>query len=407
MTLTASTDLLSPEVLTEAVRGAFAQKTAFMGSRLAALGVVVVSGSMPEGGPKAIGQTIKVPYFGTLGEFSDGPEATPAVPAKLRQTSEDATITRSYLSFEMSTWAQGSALTNPMVGDPYEEGARQLLEAATRRMDKLITTEAASAGIFTKDVHNSTVPRQLDWDLVVDACRDGWGDEQEDKVAMLVHSTTEADLLKLKDSTGRPLLLESQTAEGTVRKMAGMEVVVSDRLPLTSSLMGAVTSSGTTPPVATLAGTPLGAWRLAIDCEVSHGSDTTIKFSLDGGYTWSASIAAADDGVPVALIDTTADSLVGVNGLSGITVAFASGTFNADNAWTATAALETTSLLLKKRSLAFWYASGHLNLQTDKDILLDSDIAAVHLYAAPHRYRRMATGTKPGVIPIIHNVSGY
>jgi hypothetical protein len=198
------------------------------------------------------------------------------VPAKLRQTSEDATITRSYLSFEMSTWAQGSALTNPMAGDPYEEGARQLLEAATRRMDKLITTEAVSAGIYEKDVFSATVPRGLDWDLVVDACRDGWGDEQEDKAVMLVHSTTEADLLKLKDSTGRPLLLESQTAEGTVRKMAGMEVVVSDRLPLTNSLMGAVTSSGTSPPVATLAGTPLGAVGRDDDLDVVAGEELDV-----------------------------------------------------------------------------------------------------------------------------------
>ena len=171
--------------------------------------------------------------------------------------------------------------------------------------------------------------------------------------------------------------------------------------------MGSVTSSGTTPPVATLAGTPLGPWRLAIDCTLSHASATTIKFSTDGGNTWSAAIAAADDAVAVPLIDTAADSLVGVNGRTGITVAFASGTFNADNAWTANAVIKSTSLLLKKRALTFYYSSGNLSLLQDRNILKHAEFAAMHLYSVAHRYKRVATGTKPGVCPIIHNVSGF
>jgi len=43
----------------------------------------------------------------------------------------------------------------------------------------------------------------------------------------------------------------------------------------------------------------------------------------------------SDDGVPVALIDPAVDSPVGDNGQTGLTVAFAEGTFNTDNLWTA------------------------------------------------------------------------
>jgi len=31
----------------------------------------------------------------------------------------------------------------------------------------------------------------------------------------------------------------------------------------------------------------------------------------------------------------------------------------------------------------------------------------MHLYAAAHRYRRLANSTKAGVIQVVHNVSGY
>jgi hypothetical protein len=189
--------------------------------------------------------------------------------------------------------------------------------------------------------------------------------------------------------------------------MAGLRVVVSDRVPLTSSTMGTVTSSGTSPPVATLAGTPLGPWRLHIDAITGDGTTITFRFSTDGGNTWSATLTAADDGVPVALIDTAVDSLVGVNGKTGLTVAFAAGTFNADNLWTSTAALQVTSLLLKKGALAFWYSSGNMELDTDKNILKHAKLAAMHLYSAPHRYKRVPGGTKPGVVPIVHNVGGF
>ena len=407
MTITTVSDVFQPEVLTEAVQGVFGQKTAFMGSRLAALGAVVVEGSMPEGGPKAIGVTIKVPYFGVIGEFTNNPDGSSTTPNKIQQTSESATVTRDSLAFEVSAWAQGNAAVNPNVGDPYEEAARQIMVAAERAMDRRLITASAASGVYVKDVYSSTVPVTINWDLVIDAKVEGWGDEQEEMVAILVHSHTHKDMLKLKDSSGRPLLIQAQADGGPVDRFCGLPVVISDRVPLTGSTMGAVTSSGTTPPVATLTGTPLGAWKLQIDCMLSHASDTLIRFSTDGGNTWSANIAATDSGVPVALTDTAVDSLVGVNGATGVSVAFAAGTFNADNLWTATASVKTMSLLLKRRALAFWYNRSALAMKTDTNILADTNIGAMHLYGAAHRYRRMPTGTKPGIVQLVHNVSGY
>lgn len=409
MTITTNSDVFQPEILTEAVKGVFGQKTAFMGSLLARLGAVVVSGTMPEGGPEAIGTTIKVPYFGTLGEFVANADGSAVTPNKLSQTSENGTVSRDSLAFEISRWAQGNAAVNPNVGDPYEEAARQALVSAERAMDKRIITASAASGIYVKDVYSSTSPRTIDWDLIIDAKTQGWGDEQEDLVGMAVHSQTHKDMMKLKDSTGRPLLLLGQNQGGPIDTFCGLPVVVSDRVPLTGSTMGAATSTGTTPPVITLTGTPLGAWNLSVDCVVggAHGT-ATYRFSTDGGNTWSANVTTnATPGTAVALTDTAIDSIVGVNGATGVSVAFAAGTFNADNLWTSTASVKTMSILLKRNALAFWYNQRALALATQPNVLAHSNIAAMHLYACAYRYRRIPGGTKPGVVQVVHNVSGF
>lgn len=409
MAQTTVSDVFQPEILTEAVQAAFGQKTAFMGSRLASLGAVVVEGTMPEGGTRAIGTTVKVPYFGTIGEFTNNPDGSALTPSKIAQVSENATVTRDSLGFSVTAWAQGNAAVNPNVGDPYAEASRQIVVAAQRAMDKRIITAASASGVYVKDVYSSSTPVLIDWDLVLDARFDGWGDEQDDLAGILMHSQAHKDAMKLKDSTGRPMLFSSQGEGGPLDTFAGLPVCVSDRVPVTGSSMGAVSSSGSSPPTISLSGTPLGAWRLQIDIVVGGSDGTaTYRFSVDGGNTWSDTMTTPSGGGAVALTDTAADSLVGVNGATGVTATFASGTYNANNLYTSTASLKVMTLILKKRSLAFWYNRAALALKTDSNIRDDSDEAAMHLYAAAHRYRRLnAMSTKPGVIQLVHNVSGY
>lgn len=54
------------------------------------------------------------------------------------------------------------------------------------------------------------------------------------------------------------------------------------------------------------------------------------------------------------------------------------------------------TLALRRGSLVFWY-NGVPSVDTDKDILVDSRVAAVNLYYASHLYTRMPGRTKPGV----------
>lgn len=397
MTVTVKSDVLIPEILAETVQGAFAQKNAFMGSQLAQLGIVVVDGSFPGKGPEVIGNEVTIPYFGTLGEFAANADGSAVTPNAVKMTNEKSTVARSSLAFEVSVWASGGG-----VSDPYAEAANQIVAAAQREMDKRVMTAAVATGGLRRDVYSASIPVQMSYDLVVDT-KLMWGDEGSDVVAMAVHSKTMADMLKLKDSTGMPLLTLPQ--DGKVARFVGLPVIESDRLPLTGSSMGSVTSTGTSPPVLTITGTPTGPWSLVIECQVGGAHTTaTYRFSTDGGNTWSADITTLGAGVAQALTDTATDSLVGANGTTGLSVAFAAGTFNADNDWKSTAVIKATSLLLKRNSLAFWYNRNALTLETDRDILAHTKLGAMHLYYAAHRYRRVRGGTKPGVAVIQHNV---
>lgn len=402
MAKTTITDGIDPEILTEAVQGAFAGKNAFMGSFLVATGAAVVDGSFPESAPNRIGSTIEVPYFGTLPPFVPNPDGNAVTPQKLAQVSETAVVSRDSLAFEVTRWAE-----NGWKGDPYDESARQIQLQATRAMDARLITAATAPGTIVKNRYvasGATAANFLSWDAVVEA-RTAWGDELgEGVVGMLMNSAAYSDVLKLKDSGGRPLMVDSMR-EGDFPRLAGLPVHVSDRIDMTGSSMGAVTSSGTTPPVVTLAGVPNGGYNLKIDI-VAGGAlgAATFRFSTDGGYAWSATIPTA---ASVPLIDPAVDSLVGANGQTGLTATFAAGTYAANNEYTSNALVKARTLLLRKNALAFWYNQQALSLLTDQDILADSRLGAMHLYAAAHRYRRAPGSTKPGVIIIEHNVSAF
>lgn len=390
------------QILNETVQGRFKQRTAFMGSILASQGAVVVNGTFEDGKPNKIGTQVTVPYFGTLGEFADNADGSSVTPSALLQTSETAVVARKSLAFEISRWAQGAS---PDDRDPYEEAADQILVSAERAMDAAVIV-AAETSPLVSDHYSATVPKYLDWDIVTDG-RALFGDEQDGIVGMIVHSRTESDLRKLRDSDGRPLLLDSQK-DGELTRFCGVPLVVSDRAPLTGSTMNplVMTETGTTPPDLTLTGTPLGPWNLKIIVGSVTGArgTATFKFSTDGGNTYSAELLTA---ASVDLIDTAADSLVGVNGKTGLTVAMENASFSANNVYTSTARLKVSSLLVQKGALAFWYNRNALAMETDKDILAHTDIGAMHLYHVAHLYRRRRMGSRPGVVRLIHNVRSY
>jgi hypothetical protein len=174
--------------------------------------------------------------------------------------------------------------------------------------------------------------------------------------------------------------------------------------------MGAVTGTGTAPVVMTITGTPLDAFkRLLVRCTLTGAYETaTIQFSTDGGLHWSASLVTPAATVAMALTDTATDSLVGVNGATGLSVAFAAGgAFTDDNVWSSYTSFVTETQVYLPGAGAFWYNRAALGMKSDEDILDDSTIGAMHLYGVAHTYRRRQAGHTPGVVRIRHKVRGY
>lgn len=66
-----------------------------------------------------------------------------------------------------------------------------------------------------------------------------------------------------------------------------------------------------------------------------------------------------------------------------------------------------TSLLLKRNSLTAWI-NGSPTVETDRDILTASDVAAVNFYHAGHKYLHMPGARKAGVVIVEHNlITGF
>lgn len=399
------TDLteIVPEILEESVKGAFTKKQVLMDSPLVSGGAVIVNGTLANG-RVVLGRTIDVPYFGSIGEFADRTESQSASLRKIGSTEETATVTRASLAFEISYSAQNVSDTE----DPYAEHTRQIMESARRKMESDVISAAAGSTLLA-DYYNATTPAYIDYQKVVHSKYRKLGDEAGNIVAMAVHSLVAGDLQAQVDSLGRPLFVGPN--EQRMPSPAGIPLVVSDRMPLTSSDMGTVTQtagSSTNPTLAVSSAADMGPWDLRIKCTEAGTPGTnacTFSFSTDGGNTWSADLDATAS-TSLVLTDTAVDSLVGNDGKSGVTATF-SGAYSVDDEFSSTALLKAESQIYTTGACVFWYDQAGLELLTDQDILEHTDIAAMHLYKVAHLYRRRRMGKRPGVVRIATNVSGY
>lgn len=216
MGFTKRSDLIIPELLVEAIQGEFAGKILLYGTNAA-----VVSNTLP--GNKRGGDTVSVPYFGTLGEaeiLNDGEALTPE---GITETKEQAVVQRGGKAFETTEWARMAANA-----DPYEEAARQFGVIMRRLFDsQLIAAATASLpSAYINDV-TGTPGQLLNYDIVADTTG-LWGDQQENIELIACHSKVYRDLLKLKDTTGRNLL-QLPTQGNEPARIYGIPVVVSDR----------------------------------------------------------------------------------------------------------------------------------------------------------------------------------
>lgn len=228
MPITKRNDLIIPELLVEAIEGAFPKMRVLMGSR-----AVIINGTMPNhanGAPLKGGDQIKFPYFNILGDALEKivNEGDELIPEKLTMTSELATVAHYGKAVEITQWSQLAAA----YADPYGEVARQFVEMAQNTVENELIRVSLDGlpAAYINSVFNALNPVTLNYDVMIDS-KILWGDEQSNIELLSVHSKVYGDLLKLKDSTGRPLVTDANNAE--IQKFAGVPLKVSDRNTVT------------------------------------------------------------------------------------------------------------------------------------------------------------------------------
>jgi hypothetical protein len=362
------TDLILPQILARAVKNAFRGMKALYGSAAVVQDFRLLS---TQGGDK-----VKVPYFGSIGEWQDLAEGLPLDVVGLNADSEEAVVQRSGKAFEATDWARFASAPD---SDPYVEAARQIVEGGQRRMDKALI-DAALTSDLVLDVFNAGAPRVLDYDLVVD--------EYSRIATMVTHSATRAIFQKAKDSQGRPLYTD--VSQGEVTTVAGLQTIVSDRCPVE---FPALTITGTTPPAVTISGatkSALNKLRIEITAAGARGA-ALFRYSLNGGNTWTSNVLTAAT-VPLLFNGSPTDLVVN----------FPVGNYATDNVYVGIP--KYTTMIAMPGSLAL-YMNGNPTVETDRDILAASTVAAVNAYYTAHRYRRSqnGAGTRTGVVLLKHN----
>lgn len=90
--------------------------------------------------------------------------------------------------------------------------------------------------------------------------------------------------------------------------------------------MGAVSSTGTTPPTITLSGTQLQPVDLKIECTTLGARGVAVlRYSVDGGVTWVSGVATA---ATISVIDPNGTD-------TGLVINYANAAAAVDNVWTA------------------------------------------------------------------------
>jgi hypothetical protein len=369
-----------PEILLDAIKAEFKGKKALLGTR-----AVITNGTLPTG--KRGGDTVEIPTFGLLGELEDVAEGIALSLKDVTGSRESSAVARAGKAFEMSKWKEIAE----QFADPYAEFARQLREAAMRRWDAALIDKAVASGLPSAQVidrFNAGTPVKLSWSFMVDG-RMSFGDEGADIALAVVHSKVMGDLAKETDGQQRPLLV-MPTSEGEPARVAGVPVVMSDRVPVSHN--ATLTATGTTPPAVTVSGTTKYSDQLRVEITTGGARGTAVfRYSFDGGSNWAES----------GIVTAATYALLTPNGdASGLTLAFPVGTYATDNVYVGQP--KYTTILAKPGSLLLLY-NGEPVIEEDRYPLKDTRLGVVNTYYVAHRLAKAGGSFRPGITLLKHN----
>jgi hypothetical protein len=381
-TTTTSQFAVTPQVLLEAVREGM-QGLQVLGG----IGAITINSSLPEG--KYAGETVTVPYLAHLGEWADYSENAEIDITQLSDSAETSSVVRGGKAFTVTDMARilrGYA-------SPMEAGRQMIQDGLGMYVEKKAITALLALGTsipaIVTDVHSSSSPRFFDRDVAIRA-RSVFGDETRGIVGTVAHSQVVNRMLTLKDADGMPLLdLLDQNDDLGVYNFKGLgRVYVSDLMNVAYT----VTSSGTTPPVLTVSGSPKGMYdQIRIECTTLGAFGTAvIKISLDGGVTFPLTGVT----VPVSgIVDRSSDL--------GLTFTFASGTFATNNVYTMWG--KASTLILKRGAAVYWH-NNFGSIESMRDVRRKNEVVAADILGVCHAYKKLNGGTRPGVAIAKHNI---
>jgi hypothetical protein len=379
---TTSTLTVTPQVLIDAVRSGMQGMRVF-----GQLGIVTINASLPVG--RYAGETVTVPYLAHLGAWAEYAENDEIALTAMTDATETASVARAGKAFTVTDMARilrGYA-------SPMEAGRQMIQEGLAVYVENKIIAAIVARGTSTPaivyDVHSAATPRYLDRDVFV-AVRSRFGDETKGIVGTIAHSQVINRMLTLKDADGAPLhrVLEQDDENGVVSFEGLGRFYASDLMPVDYT----VVSTGTTPPVLTLTGSPKGMYdQIRVECTTLGAFGTAqIRISTDGGTTWVASGVV----VPVTGIVDRSDDL-------GLVFTFASGTFAVNNVYTSRG--KATIALCKRGAGVLWH-NDFGSVESMRDVRRKNEVVAADLLAVCHVYKKLNGGTRPGVAIAKHNI---
>ena len=209
MTATTTSNVIIPEVLAAMIAAEIPGQLALAGSD-----AVTVLDNL-KGGP---GNTIKIPRWGTIGDFTEVAEGNAMPVVNIAATAATATVKK---------FARGVEVTDEALlasyDDPLKEVARQFARYAARAADRELITAAETSTLL------HTASGTITLNDIVDAIGK-WNDASVNISGLVVHSKVYRDLIKLAEFKTLTQKADSVIEKGVVGMVYGVPIRVSDAI---------------------------------------------------------------------------------------------------------------------------------------------------------------------------------
>ena len=209
MPVTTTSNVIIPEVLAAMIAAEIPGQLALAGSD------AVTALDNLKGGP---GNTIKIPRWGTIGDFTEVAEGIAMPVVNIAATAATATVKK---------FARGVEVTDEALlasyDDPLKEVARQFARYAARAADRELITAAETSTLL------HTASATITLNDIVDAIGK-WNDASVNISGLVVHSKVYRDLIKLSEFKTLTQKADQVIERGVVGQIYGVPIRVSDAI---------------------------------------------------------------------------------------------------------------------------------------------------------------------------------